>query len=165
MTPKRPLAMRMWQAIPADLLPFADAVQGLPLGRLLRLSLVQVSVGMALTLLNGTLNRIMIVEIGVPAGLVSAIIALPLLIAPVRALIGFKSDTHKSVLGWRRVPYIWMGTIAQFGGLALVPMSLMLMSGQGATPGIAGLIGALIAFFLIGIGLHTETDRVPRTRL
>ena len=155
MNAKRPLAMRVWTAIPAGLLPFADAVEGLPLARLLRLALVQVSVGMALTLLNGTLNRIMIVEIGIPAGLVSTMIAIPLLIAPVRAVIGFKSDTHKSVLGWRRVPYIWMGTMAQFGGLALVPMSLMLMSGTGAAPAIAGEIGALLAFVLIGIGLHT----------
>jgi hypothetical protein len=36
-----------------------------PLGRLLRLSLFQVSVGMAVALLNGTLNRVMIVELGV----------------------------------------------------------------------------------------------------
>jgi BCD family chlorophyll transporter-like MFS transporter len=156
-TAKSPLPLRIWQAIPADLLPFADAVEGLPLARLLRLALVQVSVGMALTLLNGTLNRVMIVEIGVPAGLVSAMIALPLLIAPVRALIGFKSDTHKSVLGWRRVPYIWMGTMAQFGGLALIPMALMLMGNAPThTAALIGEIGALFAFFLVGVGLHTE---------
>ena len=157
MSAKRPLPLRIWQAIPVNLLPFADAVEGLPLARLLRLALVQVSVGMALTLLNGTLNRVMIVEIGVPAGLVSAMIALPLLIAPVRALIGFKSDTHKSVLGWRRVPYIWMGTMAQFGGLALIPMALMLMGNAPThTAAIIGEAGALFAFFLVGIGLHTE---------
>ena len=44
----------------------------LPLGRLLRLSLFQVSVGMAMVLLIGTLNRVMIVELGVPAWLVVA---------------------------------------------------------------------------------------------
>jgi hypothetical protein len=38
----------------------------LPLGRLLRLSLFQVSVGMAVVLLTGTLNRVMILELGVP---------------------------------------------------------------------------------------------------
>ena len=43
-------------------LPFADAASDdLPLLRLLRLSLFQVSVGIALALLNGTLNRVMIV--------------------------------------------------------------------------------------------------------
>ena len=150
------LAVRAWRALPAELLPFADAVEGLPLGRLLRLALVQVSVGMALTLLNGTLNRVMIVELGVPAWQVAIFIALPLVLAPVRALFGFKSDTHKSAFGWRRVPFIWMGTMALFGGLALTPMSLILMSGAGAAPAVAGQIGALIAFFLMGIGIHVS---------
>ena len=54
-----------------QLLPFADAAsKELPLGRLLRLSLFQVSVGMAVVLLTGTLNRVMIVELWVPAWLV-----------------------------------------------------------------------------------------------
>ena len=56
----------------AAFLPFADAATAeLPLGRLLRLSLFQVSVGMAMVLLIGTLNRVMIVELGVPAWLVA----------------------------------------------------------------------------------------------
>ena len=50
-------------------LPFADAATAeLPLGRILRLSLFQISVGMASVLLVGTLNRVMIVEL-VGAGL------------------------------------------------------------------------------------------------
>jgi BCD family chlorophyll transporter-like MFS transporter len=86
-------------------LPFADvATHDLPLSRLLRLSLFQVSVGMALVLLVGTLNRVMIVELKVPAALVALMVALPVLYAPMRALIGFRSDTHRSALGWRRVP-------------------------------------------------------------
>ncbi|MEL7370425.1 MAG: MFS transporter, partial [Myxococcota bacterium] len=53
----------IWRDIGPSLLPFADAgTKELPLGRLLRLSLFQVSVGMAVVLLNGTLNRVMIVE-------------------------------------------------------------------------------------------------------
>ena len=87
-------------------LPFADAATPeLPLGRLLRLSLFQVSVGMAAVLLIGTLNRVMIVELGVPAWLVAVMVSLPLVFAPFRALVGFRSDKHRSVLGWRRVPY------------------------------------------------------------
>ena len=66
----------------------------LPLGRLFRLSLFQVSVGMAVVLLIGTLNRVMIVELGVPAWLVAVMISLPLVFAPFRALVGFRSDTH-----------------------------------------------------------------------
>ena len=103
------------------LLPFADAATpDLPLPRLLRLSLFQVSVGMALVLLIGTLNRVMIVELGVSAALVAVMVSLPVLFAPLRALIGFKSDVHRSALGWRRVPFIWRGTMVQFGGLAII---------------------------------------------
>ena len=113
-----------WSKVATGFLPFADvATKELPLGRLLRLSLFQVSVGMALVLLNGTLNRVMIVELGVPAWLVSLMVALPLVFAPLRALVGFRSDNHRSALGWKRVPYIWMGTLLQFGGLAIMPFA------------------------------------------
>ena len=137
-------------------LPFADAATAeLPLARLLRLSLFQVSVGMALALLIGTLNRVMIVELGVPAWLVAVMVALPLLFAPFRALIGFRSDTHRSVLGWQRVPYIWIGTLLQFGGLAIMPFALLVLSGDGQGPAWVGLLGAALAFLLVGAGLHT----------
>ena len=49
-------------------MPFADAASPeLPMGRLLRLSLFQVVIGMVTALLVGTLNRVMIVELHVPA--------------------------------------------------------------------------------------------------
>ena len=116
---------RRWMKIGTEFLPFADAASvELPLGRLLRLSLFQVSVGMAMVLLIGTLNRVLIVELGVPAWRVSLMVGLPLVFAPFRAFIGFRSDNHHSALGWRRVPYIWMGTLLQFGGLAIMPFGI-----------------------------------------
>ena len=46
-----------WMNVSPRFLPFADAATlELPLPRLLRLALFQVSVGMAIVLLNGTLN-------------------------------------------------------------------------------------------------------------
>ncbi|MBV8702264.1 MAG: PucC family protein, partial [Acetobacteraceae bacterium] len=108
MKPAGPPASRLWGWLDQRWLPFADAATPeLPLPRLLRLSLFQVSVGMAAVLLIGTLNRVMIVELGVPAWLVAGMVSLPLIVAPFRALVGFRSDTHLSALGWRRVPYIW----------------------------------------------------------
>ncbi len=147
-----------WLHVGPRFLPFADvASRELPLGRLLRLALFQVSVGMALVLLVGTLNRVMIVELAVPASLVGVMISLPLVFAPFRALIGFKSDTHRSALGWRRVPYIWKGTLLQFGGLAVMPFALLVLAGQGqsaSAPAWIGLTGAAIAFLLVGAGVH-----------
>ena len=147
---------KFWVWLGPRFLPFADAATDeLPLGRLLRLSLFQISAGIAVVLLTGTLNRVMIVELGVPVWLVASMIAVPLLIAPVRVLIGHRSDTHRSFLGWRRVPYIWMGTMLQFGGLAIMPFALLVLSGTGEGPVVYGQIGAALAFLLVGIGLHT----------
>ena len=147
---------RAWQRIGHRFLPFADAASAdLPLGRLLRLSLFQMSVGMTVVLLNGTLNRVMIVELGVHAWLVSLMVSLPIVFAPFRALVGFRSDTHRSALGWRRVPYIWFGTLLQFGGLAIMPFALILLSGDTQGPAWIGQGGAALAFLLAGAGLHT----------
>jgi MFS transporter, BCD family, chlorophyll transporter len=109
--------------------PFADAASAdLPLARLLRLSLFQLSIGMTMALLVGTLNRVMIVELGVPAWWVAFSVALPLVFAPLRALIGYRSDTHPSALGLKRLPYLWIGTILMFGGLAIMPFALLLLT-------------------------------------
>lgn len=165
--------MKTWTELGPRFLPFADvATKEIPLSRLLRLSLFQVSVGMATVLLIGTLNRVMIVELGVSSSLVAIVISLPLLAAPFRAVIGFKSDTHSSYLGWRRVPYIWTGTLLQFGGLALMPFALTVVSEGGNRVGAPGWIGQLsagLAFLMTGAGLHTvqtvglalATDLVP----
>ncbi|RVT40214.1 BCD family MFS transporter [Sphingobium algorifonticola] len=145
-----------WIRIGNRFLPFADAASAeLPLGRLLRLSLFQVSVGMAAVLLTGTLNRVMIVELGMSASLVALMVSLPLVFAPLRALIGFKSDHHSSKLGWKRVPYIWFGSLLQFGGFAILPFALLVMTGEGHGPAVFGHAGAALAFLMVGAGMHT----------
>ncbi|MCP2671211.1 BCD family MFS transporter [Maricaulaceae bacterium EIL42A08] len=147
---------KAWGRLFKAMLPFADAATTeLPLRRLLRLSLFQISVGMATVLLTGTLNRVMITELGVPAWIVALMVALPLVFAPLRALIGFKSDTHASVLGLRRLPYIWFGSLMQYGGLAIMPFSLLLLSGDVSGTSIYGTLTCAVAFLLVGAGLHT----------
>jgi len=154
----RSFALRKLANVAPRYLPFADiATDDVPLSRLLRLSLFQVTVGMALVLLVGTLNRVMIVELSVPATLVAGMLALPLVFAPLRTWIGFKSDTHVSALGWRRVPYIWKGTLYQFGGFAIMPFALLVLSGYGEAvdaPRWIGLSSAALAFLLVGAGAH-----------
>ncbi|MEM7752734.1 MAG: PucC family protein [Pseudomonadota bacterium] len=154
----RAFALRKLTSVGPKYLPFADvATEDVPLSRLLRLSLFQVTVGAALVLLVGTLNRVMIVELAVPATLVAGMLALPLLFAPFRTLIGHRSDQHKSALGLRRVPYIWKGTMYQFGGFAIMPFALLVLSGYGEAvdaPRWIGLTSAALAFLLVGAGLH-----------
>jgi BCD family chlorophyll transporter-like MFS transporter len=154
------LRRRDLQRLSTRWLPFADAASAdLPLGQLLRLSLFQVSVGMATVLLLGTLNRVMIVELGVAATVVAAMIALPVLVAPFRALLGFRSDTHRSAIGWKRIPYLWFGSLWQMGGLALMPFALLVLGGDVVhhIP-FAGEVLAGLAFVMTGLGMHmTQT--------
>jgi MFS transporter, BCD family, chlorophyll transporter len=148
------------QKLSGNWLPFADAASDdLPLGQLLRLGMFQVSVGMASVLLLGTLNRVMIVELSVPALVVALMIALPVLIAPFRALLGFRSDNHRSAIGWKRVPYLWFGSLWQMGGLAIMPFALIVLGGdQILGPDWAGEVLAALAFLMTGLGLHmTQT--------
>ena len=145
---------RLVKKVGARFLPFADAATTeLPLSRLLRLSLFQVSVGLAMVLLNATLNRVMIVELKISATIVAVLVALPLLFAPMRALIGHKSDNHRSILGWKRVPYIWAGTMLQFAGLAIMPFALLVMTGEGQSGPFAGEVFGAVAFLMVGAGV------------
>ncbi len=145
--------------MPASWLPFADVSSaGLPLPRLLRLTLFKFTMGMTTALMIGTLNRVMIVELGVPAWLVSLMLALPLVVAPFRAVTGYQSDVHVSAFGWKRVPYMWGGTLIQFIGLAVMPFALLVLSGRGQVqvPDFVGQAAAGIAFLLVGAGLQTS---------
>ncbi|KPF43463.1 BCD family MFS transporter [Rhizobium sp. AAP43] len=162
-----------WQMMGTRFMPFADAATvEMPLSRLLRLSLFQVSAGCVLVLLTGTLNRVLIVELGVSVALVSAVVAIPVLAAPLRLLFGYRSDTYKSVLGWRRVPYVWLGSLLQFGGLAIMPFALLLLQSQTVGPEWAGAAGVSLAFILTGFGMHMAqtaglalaTDLVPEAK-
>lgn len=154
--PARTPMIDFWQSVGSRWLPFADAASAeLPLGRLLRLTLFQVSVGMAVVLLTGTLNRVMIVELGVPTAFVALVIALPLLIAPVRVLMGHRSDTYRSLLGWKRVPYMWLGTLIKFGGFAILPFALLLLQSRTYGPEWVGPLAAGLAVLMVGFGLHT----------
>jgi BCD family chlorophyll transporter-like MFS transporter len=140
-------------------MPFADAASHeLPIGKLLRLSLFQAVIGMTTSLLVGTLNRVMIVELGMPAWWVALAFAIPLVFAPLRALIGYRSDTHPSALGLKRIPYLWMGTLLLFGGLAIMPFALLLLSDPPPNTEWLGQIGVTLAFVLVGFGMQvTQT--------
>jgi BCD family chlorophyll transporter-like MFS transporter len=146
-----------WRWLGEKMQPFAEVVtEELPFPRLARMALFQLSVGLTAALIIGTLNRVMIVELHLPAWLVSIMISLPLVFAPARAVIGFKSDQHRSAFGWKRLPYLWFGTMAQWGGLSIMPFALIVLSGDShIAPHIVGPIAAALAFLLVGAGMHT----------
>jgi MFS transporter, BCD family, chlorophyll transporter len=152
-------AGRFWQNVGPQFLPFADAVSpDFPAAKLVRLTLFQFSIGLCTALMIGTLNRILIVELGVSAWLVAIMVALPIVSAPFRALMGYKSDNYRSVLGWRRVPYIWSGSLMMFGGLAIMPFAIVLLSQGTGSQHWIGLVASVAAFVLTGAGIQmTQT--------
>lgn len=117
-----------------------------PLGwiGILRLGLVQASLGSIVVLTTSMLNRIMVVELGLAALVPGALVGLHYGVQIARPLWGHGSDN-----GGRRTPWI-------LGGVALLAIA-----GIGAAMGTAlmaenlavGLALAIIDFILIGVGI------------
>lgn len=111
---------------------------------IVRLGLVQAALGAVVVLTTSTLNRVMVVELALPALLPGILVALHYLVQVVRPRMGFGSD-----VGGRRTPWIVGGVgVLAVGGVGAA-MATALMSSR-PTLGI-GL--ALLAFLLIGVGV------------
>lgn len=75
-----------------------------------RLGLFQMGLGVILVLMVGVLNRVMIAELAIPAGITSVLLAMSLFVAPARVWFGLISDT-KPLFRRHRTPYVWLGAI------------------------------------------------------
>jgi MFS transporter, BCD family, chlorophyll transporter len=111
---------------------------------IVRLGLVQACLGAVVVLTTSTLNRVMVVELALPALLPGILVALHYLVQIVRPRMGHGSD-----VGGKRTPWI-VGGIAVLGaGGALAAFAVVWM----ATNRVAGIALAVIAFMLIGMGV------------
>ncbi len=117
---------------------------GLSWAGILRLGLVQSALGAIVVLTTSTLNRVMVVELALPAMLPGALVAFHYAVQVLRPRWGYGSD-----VGGRRTPWIvgGMAVLALGGGLAAVATALM-----GPRPA-AGIALAVVAFALIGGGV------------
>ena len=111
---------------------------------IVRLGLVQASLGSIVVLTTSTLNRVMVVELALPAILPGVLVALHYFVQISRPRFGHGSD-----LGGRRTPWIigGMAVLGAGGVLATVATSLM------ASSQFLGTLLAGLAFLLIGIGV------------
>jgi len=109
-----------------------------------RLGLVQTGLGAIVVLTTSTLNRVMVVELAMPAMLPGALVAIHYALQVFRPAWGHGSD-----LGARRTPWIvgGMSVLATGGLLASVATAWM------ATHAWAGISLAVLAFCLIGAGV------------
>ncbi len=124
---------------------------------LFRMAAFPLGIGITSVLINGTLNRIMIVEQGVPASFVGVCFALPLLIAPLRIWMGYQSDT-RPVRGLRRTPYIVAGMLGSLVGLMATTMLVVAIPQPHLFQTL--LLGSLLlgAFLVYGMGRHLASN-------
>ena len=111
---------------------------------IVRLGLVQTGLGAIVVLTTSTLNRVMVVELAMPAILPGALVAIHYVLQVFRPAWGHGSD-----LGGRRTPWIvgGMAVLATGGLLASVATAWM------ATQPLFGIALAVVAFCLIGVGV------------
>lgn len=121
--------------------------------RVLRLGLIQFGIGLSLAPISGTLNRVLITDLRIPAVAVGFLIALHYFVSPVRAMIGYRSDKARSKGVWR-TPYVVLGVMLTFGGLATAPFALILLSGEGVLPFWAAMLVCTGIFLGYGAGIN-----------
>lgn len=120
------------------------SIEGLGWLAIIRLGLVQAALGAIVVLTTSTLNRVMIVELGLAAVIPGLLVGLHYGVQITRPVWGHKSDTGRSRTLWI------------IGGLALLACA-----GTGAAATtllfehsfLAGTIAAVLAYILIGIGI------------
>ena len=111
---------------------------------IIRLGLVQTCIGAIVVMTTSTLNRIMVVELSLPALIPGLLVALHYFVQVIRPKMGFISDKGK-----HKTPWI-------IGG-----MTVLAIGGAGASLGTAmmginlvlGLFVSFIAFVMIGVGV------------
>jgi MFS transporter, BCD family, chlorophyll transporter len=109
-----------------------------------RLGLVQTALGSVTVLTMTTLNRVMVVELTLPAMLPGILVGLHYAIQLLRPRLGYGSD-----LGGRRTPWIVGGMMLHAAGGVLAAIATACM----ATQLVLGIALAVIAFSMIGIGV------------
>ena len=111
---------------------------------IVRLGLVQTAIGGIVVMTTSTLNRIMVVELALPAILPGLLVAFHYFIQVIRPRMGHASDS-----GAKKTPWIIGGICV----LALGGFGAALSTALMASYLMLGILCAAVAFFLIGIGV------------
>ncbi len=132
--------------------------------QIFRLGLVQMALGAIVVLTTSTLNRLMVVELDLPAVLPGALVGLHYGIQLTRPRWGFASDT-----GGKRTRYIIGGMVALALGAMLAAYGVLALE----TSFVFGLVLSIAAYTLIGLGVGASgtsllallaTTTAPRRR-
>ena len=112
-----------------------------------RLAGFSIAYGLSGALIGGTLNRIMIADLGLPASLVAFFFAIPLLISPLRVWLGYRSDGFP-VWGRRREPYIVFGALII--GLGIIAAANL--TAKATQVSLLLILSGTLSFLLYGLG-------------
>jgi len=112
-------------------------------GGILRLGLVQSALGAIIVLTTSTMNRVMVVELALPAIVPGVLVALHHVVQLLRPRFGHGSD-----VGGRRTPWIIGGMVV----LALGGIAAAIATAWMATDRVAGTLLGAAAFVAIGVG-------------
>jgi BCD family chlorophyll transporter-like MFS transporter len=112
--------------------------------QIIRLGMVQASLGAIVVLMTSTLNRIMVVELMLPAILPGALVALHYMVQISRPRMGHGSDQ-----GARRTPWIIGGmTLLALGAICATAATMWMTNSP-----VLGIILAIAGFVMIGLGV------------
>lgn len=111
---------------------------------IVRLGLVQMCLGAIVVLTTSTLNRLMVVELALPAVMPGLLVALHYGIQITRPNWGFLSDT-----GGNRTRWIILGMAALAAGAMLAAYGVVVLEAQF----VLGLVLSILAYALIGLGV------------
>ena len=112
-----------------------------------RLGLVQASLGSIVVLTTSLLNRVMVVELALPAILPGALVALHYFIQLIRPRMGFGSDQTRRASPWIRGGILVLAT----GGILAAASTILLSDSL-----VLGIALATVAFLMIGIGVSSS---------
>lgn len=111
---------------------------------IVRLGFVQTALGAIVVLTTSTLNRVMVVELALPALLPGLLVGIHYAMQSLRPRMGHGSD-----VGGRRTPWILGGmAVLALGGVGASGATVLM-----ATHPVAGVASAVLAFALIGVGV------------
>ncbi|HEV7457732.1 MAG TPA: BCD family MFS transporter [Roseococcus sp.] len=118
-------------------------MNGLSWISIIRLGLVQTALGAIIIMTTTTLNRVMVVELALPATLPGLLVGIHHAVQMLRPRLGYGSD-----MGRRRTPWIIGGMAVLGAGGAVAAMGVALMGSLF----VLGVVVAALGFFLVGLG-------------
>lgn len=136
---------------------------------IIQLSLVHVGVSLTVVPITGTLNRVMISDMGMPAVLVGLLVALPYMLSPFQVIVGAYAD-RRPLWGLHRSPWMLVGGLMATFGSYMTAHTVFYMDEHF----LPGLIASFAVFALWGVGVNVAsvsylslaselTERSPKT--